>query len=237
MLYRAISQSIGILIMQTSSQPTIASDSDQINPTTVSLSVKGMTCAGCVQTVEQQLRQQPGVISAIVDLTAGRATVECNAGVDPIALANALTQAGFFSWPTPTEPPQSSQRWPLIGFYILAVGFNLCLTAQVLTVGLAYFYQPDWWNLHVALVRAYGGLSLVLLAWVYWLPVPKRVRHLTVGLPVLLGLQFLTIHLSAPVPLGILHPLIGFALFSASTTLVHRVWRVISPQADAAPSA
>lgn len=123
-----------------------------------------------------------------------------------------------------TEP----WRWNQIGFYTVAVLFNLCSIAQVLTVGLAYFYNPQWWNIHVLLVRGYGGLSLVLLVWVYLTPYPQRVRSLTTSLPILLGLQFLTIHLKSPLPLSIFHPLFGFTLFSTSTTLVHRVWRIIS---------
>jgi heme A synthase len=51
-------------------------------------------------------------------------------------------------------------------------------------------------------------------------------------MPVLLGLQFLTIHLKAPIPLAVLHPLIGFTLFSVSTTLVHRARHVVFPKPD-----
>jgi len=127
---------------------------------------------------------------------------------------------------------QLSARWIQIGFLAIAVLFNLCLTAQVLTVGLAYFYNPQWWNIHVWLVRGYSGLSLLLMGWVYLLPFPQRVRSLTASMPVLLGLQFLTIHLKSPLPLGVFHPLIGFTLFSVSSTLVHRVQRVVFPQPD-----
>jgi hypothetical protein len=132
------------------------------------------------------------------------------------------------------ENPQPSLKPVIIGFYALAVLFNLCLVAQVLTVGLAYFDNPAWWNTHVWLVRGYSGLSLVLLAWVYWIPMPQRVRMLTLSLPILLGLQFLTIHtqLSLPISLAILHPLLGFSLFSASTTLVHRIGNIVFPKKD-----
>lgn len=129
--------------------------------------------------------------------------------------------------------PTASRRWTQIGFYAVAVCFNLCLIAQILTVGLAYFYNPQWWNAHVWLVRSYSGLSLVLLVWVYLVPYPRRVRSLTTSMPVLLALQFLTIHLKSPLPLGVLHPLLGFTLFSTSTTLVHRVWRIVSDRSDA----
>lgn len=131
-----------------------------------------------------------------------------------------------------TDSIQPPARWIQIGFLAIAVLFNLCLTAQVLTVGLAYFYNPQWWNIHVWLVRGYSGLSLLLLLWVYLSPFPQRVRSLTASMPVLLGLQFLTIHLKSPLPLGVLHPLIGFILFSVSSTLVHRVQRVVFPKPD-----
>ncbi|WP_250122756.1 DUF6220 domain-containing protein [Chroococcidiopsis sp. CCMEE 29] len=133
-----------------------------------------------------------------------------------------------------TDRTQFLSQPAVIGFYIISVLFNLCLTAQLLTVGLAHFYNPVWWRTHVWLVRGYSGLSLILLAWVYWVPFPKRVRTLTVSLPILLGLQFLTIHVQTPLPfpLAIVHPLIGFALFSASTTLVHYVWRILLPSQD-----
>ncbi|MBD1912848.1 hypothetical protein H6F91_20000 [Leptolyngbya sp. FACHB-8] len=132
------------------------------------------------------------------------------------------------------EHTLTSPKPAITGFYAIAVLFNLCLVAQVLTVGLAYFDNPVWWNTHVWLVRGYSGLSLVLLAWVYWIPFPQRVRMLTLSLPILLGLQFLTIHgqLLLPVPLAIFHPLLGFSLFSVSSTLVHRVGHLLFPAQD-----
>jgi len=132
------------------------------------------------------------------------------------------------------DNPQPSLKPAIIGFYALAVLFNLCLVAQVLTVGLAYFDNPAWWNTHVWLVRGYSGLSLVLCAWVFWIPMPQRVRMLTLSLPILLGLQFLTIHTQLPLPisLAIFHPLLGFSLFSASTTLVHRIGNIVFPKKD-----
>lgn len=125
--------------------------------------------------------------------------------------------------------------WSQIGFLTVVILFNLCLNAQVLTVGLAFFYNPKWWNIHVWLVRGYSGLAVLLLLWVFLNPFPRRVRSLTASMPVLLGLQFLTIHLNSPfpLPLEVLHPLIGFTLFSVSTTLVHRVQRFIFPKPGA----
>ncbi|WP_439344231.1 DUF6220 domain-containing protein [Vacuolonema iberomarrocanum] len=135
---------------------------------------------------------------------------------------------------TTNQIPNSTQspHWAVIGFCVVAILFNLCLVAQLLTVGFAHFYNPAWWNIHVHFVRGYSGLSLILLAWVYWIPFPPRIRKLTASLAVLLGLQFLTIHAKTSLPLAIFHPLLGFSLFTASSTLVHRVWRTIWPSKE-----
>ncbi|MDZ8222718.1 DUF6220 domain-containing protein [Nostoc sp. ChiVER01] len=124
---------------------------------------------------------------------------------------------------------QISGRWIQISFFIAVVFFNLCLAIQVFSVGLAYFYNSDWWNLHIWLVRGYSGFSLILLIWVYLMRFPPKVQRLTASIPVLLGLQFLTIHLKTPFPLAVFHPLIGFSLLSISTTLVHRTSQIVFP--------
>lgn len=67
---------------------------------TITLDVEGMKCAGCVKVVEKQLTQNPGVISACVNLVTEVAVVECEAGaVDPAALAQKLTADGFTTQP------------------------------------------------------------------------------------------------------------------------------------------
>ncbi|MBW4663350.1 MAG: hypothetical protein KME01_03980 [Chroococcus sp. CMT-3BRIN-NPC107] len=127
-----------------------------------------------------------------------------------------------------TSRDRTSTLWVQIGFYAASIVFNLCLIAQLLTVGVAYFNDPAWWNIHVWLVRGYSGLSLVLLGWAFIVPFSNKVRSLTVSLPVLLGLQFASIHLKTPLHLEVLHPLIGFTLLYVSSSLVHRVSRSLS---------
>jgi hypothetical protein len=130
---------------------------------------------------------------------------------------------------TNSEIDHAPIRWLLIGFYAASIVFNVCLIAQLLTVGFAYFNNPAWWGIHIWLVRGYGGLSFILLGWSLLAPFPRRIRHLAASLPVLLGLQFSSIHLKTPLHLEVLHPLIGFALLSVSSSLVHRVGHMISP--------
>jgi Family of unknown function (DUF6220) len=119
-------------------------------------------------------------------------------------------------------------RWVQIGFYATSIIFNLCLIAQLVTVGVAYFHDPAWWDIHVWLVRGYSGLSLMLLGGSFVAPFSRKIRSLSTSLPVLLGLQFASIHFKTPLHLEILHPLIGFTLLYVSSSLVHRVSRSLS---------
>ena len=62
----------------------------------VELQVKGMTCQGCVSSIEMKLSKVPGVESAHVNLGAGKATVEYDdsrANVDQLIAA--VEQIGF----------------------------------------------------------------------------------------------------------------------------------------------
>jgi copper ion binding protein len=63
---------------------------------TLTMPVHGMTCGGCVRTVEKRLASTPGVAKVTVDLEGKRATVEYDAAaVQPETLANAVRQLGF----------------------------------------------------------------------------------------------------------------------------------------------
>jgi len=127
----------------------------------------------------------------------------------------------------------AATNWIKLGFYTTSIIFNVCLIAQILTVGVAYFTNPDWWNIHVWLVRGYSGLSLILLAESLIAPFSDRIRALAASLPMLLGIQFCSIHLNTPLHFEVLHPLIGFALFYVSSSLVHRVSREVCKKSDA----
>ncbi|WP_088893258.1 heavy metal translocating P-type ATPase [Leptolyngbya ohadii] len=74
---------------------------------TYTLDVSGMKCAGCVRTVENTLKSEAGVKNAIVNLVTEVAVVECDPGVDSVALADKLTQAGF-----PSQSRQSDRLSP-----------------------------------------------------------------------------------------------------------------------------
>jgi Cu2+-exporting ATPase len=63
---------------------------------TATLDVQGMKCAGCVNVVERQLQQNPGVKSACVNLVTEVAVVQYVEGeIQPEILADRLTVRGF----------------------------------------------------------------------------------------------------------------------------------------------
>ena len=58
-------------------------------------SVTGMTCGHCVQAVQSEVGKVPGVASVVVDLEAGRVTVQSEGQVDPAVVRAAVEEAGF----------------------------------------------------------------------------------------------------------------------------------------------
>jgi len=59
--------------------------------------VSGMKCGGCIARATEALKALPGFESAQFDLKSGTATVE--GPVDPMAVAQALTAAGYPATP------------------------------------------------------------------------------------------------------------------------------------------
>jgi copper chaperone len=63
---------------------------------TVNLTVTGMTCGGCVRSIEKKLTSTPGVARAQVDLAKATATVDFDpARVQVKGLVSAIEQLGF----------------------------------------------------------------------------------------------------------------------------------------------
>ncbi|MFW6264442.1 MAG: heavy metal translocating P-type ATPase, partial [Cyanobacteriota bacterium] len=79
---------------------------------TVTLDVEGMKCAGCVSAVERQLLQNPGVISAQVNLITRVAVVQGNEQMDAATLAEKLTSRGFPSQPRNAKQTKGGENKP-----------------------------------------------------------------------------------------------------------------------------
>lgn len=57
--------------------------------------VKGMTCQHCAAAVTEEISELSGVASVDVDVDSGRVVVESESPLDTIAVAAAVTEAGY----------------------------------------------------------------------------------------------------------------------------------------------
>lgn len=64
--------------------------------TTKIFPINGMTCGGCVRTVQTILKNQPGVAEALVQLEPGQAEITFDeAEISPEKMAEAISKMGY----------------------------------------------------------------------------------------------------------------------------------------------
>ena len=62
----------------------------------IQLKVEGMTCGGCVNSIQNALTKREGVSAAAADLDSGTVTIEFNVKlIEQPALEKAIVDAGF----------------------------------------------------------------------------------------------------------------------------------------------
>jgi Cu2+-exporting ATPase len=83
-------------------------DNDAIEHT--ELSIPGARCAGCIAKIEEGLGQTPGVLSARVNLTAKRVSVDHDPTIDPSKLKTVLARIGFDAEPLGTHNARPDHR-------------------------------------------------------------------------------------------------------------------------------
>ncbi len=195
--------------LYTSMDQSLPETSDDIAVATIALDVGGMKCAGCVQTVEKQLRNHPGVISASVNLVTSVATVECNDAVASTSLADTLTNAGFPSQPyqpqvstsaqagsnsVEGQPQQASDLNPLIVAAILVGLSGLGHLDQLGGIGVPGL-SNIWFHAGLASVALLApGRSILIDGW-------RGLRHNAPNMNTLVGLGTLTAYTASLVAL------------------------------------
>ena len=188
---------------------------------TATLDVGGMKCAGCVKSVERQLTQNSGVVSACVNLITEVAVVKYEAGtVEPETLAEKLTSTGFPTHVRSTEAGITNQ--PLQSIADRQKQNKREQLVQLVTAGALLFFSTLGHLEHI------GGPSLPILSniWLHWglatlaLIFPGRPilldgwRGLWHGMPnmnTLVGLGTLSAYLASHV--GLLFPETGWECF------------------------
>ena len=63
--------------------------------TTTTITVDGMTCGHCVNSVQTEVGKLEGVTDVAVDLSSGQVTVVAESTPDPAALQEAVEEAGY----------------------------------------------------------------------------------------------------------------------------------------------
>jgi P-type Cu2+ transporter len=148
----------------------------------VALDVTGMKCAGCVQAVERQLVENPGVVAACVNLVTEIAVVRYVPGeIQPQTLAEKLTSGGFPSQlrsstkedgteisPTTAERRQQEARqqsWNLAIAGILLIVSSLGHLNHIGGPSIPYF-NNIWLHWALAtLALIFPGRSLLMDGW------------------------------------------------------------------------
>ena len=140
----------------------------------INLDIQGMTCAGCVNSVEKALGNVDGVDLVEVNFALNRAAVHYNPEIaNPSVLESAVEEAGFKAQrlkdtedaPEPSE--QSEQEYLKFRSKMwLALGFSIPLVLLAMGPMLG-FSLPNWFAPETEPLR-YGMLQLLLTLPVLW---------------------------------------------------------------------
>ena len=140
---------------------------------TVRLQVSGMTCAGCVHTIEQSVEAVPGVVGAEVNLVTGTAAVQYEAGaVEVEAIRQAVDRAGYAAReadPAATEVPgdeeeHAAKTWKRR--FLVSAAFATPLMVIAMSHGALSFPGVHWVQLFLTVpVILYAGRRFYSLAW------------------------------------------------------------------------
>ncbi len=123
----------------------------------IRLSISGMSCAGCVGTVENALRNVPGVAEANVNFAEHTALV--TGGVDSQALIDAVSKVGYTAAELATEEAEQEKEAIELAYYHALL--HKSLVAVVVGVPLFIGGMSGWFP---ALGEAYSQLVWLLAA-------------------------------------------------------------------------
>ena len=137
------------------------------------LIIRGMTCAGCVRTIESAVEAVPGVVNASVNLATGTASVDYEPlKVSVETIREAVDRAGYEARDAATagaedpaeEEQQEAAEWKRK--FVLAAAFTTPLLVLAMSHGALTFPGSHWVQLVLTLpVVLYSGRQFYVLAW------------------------------------------------------------------------
>ncbi len=137
---------------------------------------------------------------------------------------NNLTQGPLLS---------NSSKYGRYLFLVAAIIFVGCIVTQVFLAGMAVFVDPVNWSKHVAFVRIFNFLPVLMLLCAIVGKLGKDVYSVTIAMIIMIILQYITANLTDVVPyLSALHVIFALMLFGASTNTVRMVWKKITNKSE-----
>jgi Cu+-exporting ATPase len=138
---------------------------DPSSAETLSIGVKGMTCAACVARVERTLQKQPGVESATVNLATESATVDyLPEAVDPQQILEAISGAGYEPIEVSRDKDAAAEREIEDRDLLRDLRLATLLTLPLLVVSMGPMLVPGLQDARSALLpaKAWGWFELLL---------------------------------------------------------------------------
>ena len=157
------------------------------------LIVPAMHCAGCMGKVERALREQRGVASARVNLTARQVTVVHDQDVAIPSLVRALDAVGFSSQPRAEEAaPAPSAVKPLLA--PLAVAGFACMNVMLMSVSIWSGADGATRELFHYLSAMIGVPAIVFAGRPFFVSAWRALRHMRTNMdvPISIGVTLAT---------------------------------------------
>ena len=108
-------------------------------------------------------------------------------------------------------------------YKILAWLFLACIVAQVFIAGMATFSDAANWSVHKSFVKMFALVPFIMFLLTFVSDIKGLKRWITLGLFVLVVVQFLTIQVFSSVEvIAALHPVIALLMFWGSVRTVRR---------------
>ncbi|MBS4219945.1 hypothetical protein KHA96_16660 [Bacillus sp. FJAT-49711] len=106
-------------------------------------------------------------------------------------------------------------------FAILSLLFFIAIISQIFIAGVALFADSSQWAVHKSFVVYFEFIPIVMLILSFFGGFPKKMRWHSLGLYLMVALQYMTVGLSGKFPyITALHPVIAMLLFWLSLVML-----------------
>lgn len=115
-------------------------------------------------------------------------------------------------------------RYGRFFFGFFGVFFVACILVQVFLAGTAVFVDQDW-EPHVAFIHMFEFVPIIMFVLAFIGRVPQRIRWNSLGLFIMIILQYITAKAFSGVWLAALHPVIAILMFWSAMRIVKLTWK------------